>query len=139
MKTDFHHAAVALDARGIATVTIRDAGALNILSSPVLLDLIAAFDALAQEPRLRVVILRGSGERAFVAGADIKEMAALDSGSARAFIDRLRRLCDGLRFLPAQVKPGCPAGPWAAGWNWPPPATCATPAATRSSACPRSG
>ncbi|ABM57416.1 enoyl-CoA hydratase [Verminephrobacter eiseniae] len=103
MTTHLHHAAVALDERGIATVTIRNAGALNILSSPVLLDLIAAFEALAQEPVLRVAILRGTGDRAFVAGADIKEMGALAPETAPAFIDRLRRLCDAVRCLPVPV------------------------------------
>ncbi len=113
MSTDLPHAALTLDERGIATVTIRNAGTLNILSTPVLLDLIEAFDRLGRHEHVRVVILRGTGDKAFVAGADIKEMGALQPDSAREFIDRLRRACDAVRLLPVPVIARIPG--WALG------------------------
>ncbi|SCU76564.1 3-hydroxypropionyl-coenzyme A dehydratase [Cupriavidus necator] len=97
------HAGVEIDARGIATVTIREAGSLNILSTPVIASLTRAIEALAGNDAVRVLVLRGAGEKGFVGGADIKEMAALDCASAEAFISGLRRLCDAVRHLPVPV------------------------------------
>src|SRR5262245_11961322 len=91
------HAGVALDEAGIATVTIRGAGELNILGTPVIADLQRAFEQLSMHDVLRVVVLRGSGDKAFVAGADLKEMSALTSETARTFIDGLRGLCESVR------------------------------------------
>lgn len=99
----FHHAAVAIDAEGIATIAIREAKSLNILSTPVIADLTGALRQLAGDASVRAVVLRGSGDKAFVGGADIKEMSALDVGSARTFIDRLRQLCEAVRQFPAPV------------------------------------
>ncbi|WP_455288773.1 enoyl-CoA hydratase [Cupriavidus necator] len=97
------HAGIEIDARGIATVTIREAGSLNILSTPVIASLTRAIEALAANDAVRVLVLRGAGEKGFVGGADIKEMAALDRDSAEAFISGLRRLCDAVRHLPVPV------------------------------------
>ncbi|UDM52315.1 enoyl-CoA hydratase [Cupriavidus sp. MP-37] len=97
------HAGVEIDARGIATVTIREAGSLNILSSPVIASLTRAIEALAAQDAVRVLVLRGTGDKGFIGGADIKEMAALDRASAEAFISGLRRLCDAVRHLPVPV------------------------------------
>lgn len=66
------------EADGVAVVTIDRPKALNALSEAVLLALQAAFAELATRgPALRGVILTGGGDRAFVAGADIRGMAAL--------------------------------------------------------------
>ncbi|SPA41255.1 Putative enoyl-CoA hydratase/isomerase [Cupriavidus taiwanensis] len=97
------HAGVEIDARGIATVTIREAGSLNILSTPVIASLTRAIEALGAHDALRVLVLRGTGDKGFIGGADIKEMAALDRASAEAFISGLRRLCDAVRHLPVPV------------------------------------
>lgn len=97
------HAGVEIDARGIATVTIREAGSLNILSTPVIASLTRAIEALAGNDAVRVLVLRGAGEKGFIGGADIKEMAALDRASAETFISGLRRLCDAVRHLPVPV------------------------------------
>ena len=48
-------------------------------------------------------MLRGAGERAFIGGADINEMAGFDPASARAFITLVHRSCDGFRRLPVPV------------------------------------
>ncbi|WP_454712854.1 enoyl-CoA hydratase [Cupriavidus nantongensis] len=97
------HAGVEIDARGIATVTIREAGSLNILSTPVIASLTRAIEALAANDAVRVLVLRGTGDKGFIGGADIKEMAALERASAEAFISGLRRLCDAVRHLPVPV------------------------------------
>ncbi|MDR1968719.1 MAG: enoyl-CoA hydratase/isomerase family protein [Burkholderiaceae bacterium] len=100
---ELHHAGIALDQQGIATVTIREAGSLNILGTPVIADLRQAFEDLAAREDLRTVVLRGTGDKAFVAGADIKEMGALTTESARTFIDGLRGLCEAVRQCPVPV------------------------------------
>lgn len=97
------HALVEIDAQGIGTLTIAEAGSLNILGTPVIADLTAAVQRLAQDPALRVMILRGSGDKGLIGGADIKEMATLDRVSAERFISRLRGLCDAVRTLPVPV------------------------------------
>jgi enoyl-CoA hydratase len=99
----FTHATVGIDAQGVATVTIREAGSLNILGTPVITDLTQALRHLAADTSVRAVVLRGTGDKAFVAGADIKEMGALDPTSAKAFIDNLRQLCEAVRYFPAPV------------------------------------
>ncbi|ALD93353.1 3-hydroxybutyryl-CoA dehydratase, putative [Cupriavidus gilardii CR3] len=97
------HAAVAVDARGIATLTISEAGSLNILGTPVIAALTEAVRTLAADPRVRVLILRGTGDKGFVGGADIKEMAGLTRDSAERFISGLRALCDAVRHCPVPV------------------------------------
>lgn len=101
--TDLPHASSTLDGQGVATVTIREAGALNILGSPVISDLRRAFEDLAPREDLRAVVLRGTGDKAFIAGADIKEMGTLVPETARVFIDGLRGLCESIRQCPVPV------------------------------------
>lgn len=59
---------------GIGYVTINRPDSLNALSSQVLKDLNDTLEEIEKNDSLRVVILTGAGEKAFVAGADIKEM-----------------------------------------------------------------
>lgn len=100
---DLPHARATLDNDGIGTLTIANAGVLNILGTPVIEDLRTALAALAQTTALRVLILRGDSDRAFVAGADIAEMVSLDEQSAVRFISNLRDLCNAVRHLPVPV------------------------------------
>ena len=58
---------------------------------------------LEADPALRLVVLRGAGERAFVGGADITELASLDENSARDFITLVHRCCDGFHRLAVPV------------------------------------
>ncbi len=65
-----------VETRGAVTlVTLNRPQALNALNSQVLDDLIAAFAAYEADPGQRCAVLTGSGDKAFAAGADIKEMA----------------------------------------------------------------
>jgi enoyl-CoA hydratase/carnithine racemase len=58
---------------------------------------------LAAEPELRLAVVTGAGGRAFVGGADIGELAALDADSARGFITAVHVCCDAFRHLPVPV------------------------------------
>ncbi|WP_263587803.1 enoyl-CoA hydratase-related protein [Sphingopyxis sp. GC21] len=65
-----------VEQRGAVTlVTLNRPQALNALNSDVLNDLIAAFAAFEADDSQRCAVLTGSGDKAFAAGADIKEMA----------------------------------------------------------------
>ena len=60
---------------GICIVTINRPDKLNALNAQVMQELDTLFGALAADPQVKGVILTGAGEKAFVAGADIAELA----------------------------------------------------------------
>ena len=74
----FPHSHIERDARGVYTLRIDDAKSLNILASPVTLGLTQAVRWIAAQADARALVLRGSGDKAFVGGANIYEMAELD-------------------------------------------------------------
>jgi len=63
---------------GVAVVTINRPEKLNALNAQVLAELSTCFSALQSDARVRVIVLTGAGEKAFVAGADIGELVAVD-------------------------------------------------------------
>jgi enoyl-CoA hydratase len=73
------------NASGVATLTINRPQVLNALNSEVLSELACAFYELEYDPEVKVVVLTGAGEKAFVAGADIKEMSAMSSFEGHRF------------------------------------------------------
>jgi enoyl-CoA hydratase len=91
------------DPRGVVRLTICNAGSLNILGSAVTDGVREGLEALAADREIRVLVLAGQSEKSMIGGADIKEMATLDQTSARAFITRLRDLCEAVRAFPAPV------------------------------------
>lgn len=70
---------------GVATLTVNRPQSLNALNSEVLSELACALYELEYDANVRVVVLTGAGEKAFVAGADIKEMAAMSSFEGHQF------------------------------------------------------
>ncbi|MCK5352602.1 enoyl-CoA hydratase/isomerase family protein [bacterium] len=70
---------------GIALLTINRPKALNALNSEVLSELANVLLDLELDAEVKVVILTGAGEKAFVAGADIAEMAQIDPPAASEF------------------------------------------------------
>jgi enoyl-CoA hydratase/carnithine racemase len=87
----------------IARLTIDNAARLNSLNSPLMAEIVATMAAVAADPELRLAILTGAEARAFVGGADIAEIAALDQASARSFITLVHRCCAAFRHLPVPV------------------------------------
>jgi enoyl-CoA hydratase len=76
---------VVVKEEAIATVTVNRPKALNALNLETLLEMRQCFAELAADRTIRVVILTGAGEKAFVAGADISYMQALDPVAGKIF------------------------------------------------------
>jgi len=87
----------------LARLVIDNVGKLNTLNRELMDQIIARASELAADPQLRLVVVTGAGERAFVGGADIREIAALDRESARSFITLVHRTCDAFRRMPVPV------------------------------------
>src|SRR5215510_8730795 len=103
-ESQLHLAIDEADARGtVARITIDYQSHLNILNTSLILALTSVINSLREHDRLRVVILTGAGDRAFIGGADIREMVGLDVASAREFISRLHLAGAALRTLPVPV------------------------------------
>ena len=75
---------VALDG-GVAVVTIDRQDALNALDVPTLTELRDRLREIESDAGVRAVVLTGAGEKAFVAGADIKYMSGLDAERAKGW------------------------------------------------------
>jgi len=87
----------------LVRLTIDNAAKLNTLNRALMVEIVEAIERLEADLTLRLVIVTGAGERAFVGGADIGEIAALDQDSARDFITLVHRCCDGFRRLAVPV------------------------------------
>jgi enoyl-CoA hydratase len=93
---------VRIDAQiAVAYLTIHNERKLNTLNSALMEDFAAAIEQLARDETLRAAVLTGAGERAFIGGADINEMAQLDPVSgARSSpgYTAVAMPCDSRRF-----------------------------------------
>jgi enoyl-CoA hydratase len=85
----------------VATVAINNARRLNSMNTALMQEFVEEMCALGENERLRALVLTGEGDRAFIGGADIKEMSALtDAPAARAFISQVHACCDAVRSIP---------------------------------------
>src|SRR5208337_1932035 len=96
--TDFQN--LHLEAKNhIAYITIDRPKVLNALSMATMDELRQAFAAVKDDPEVRVVILTGAGEKAFVAGADINELAEQTPVSAKEYTHRGQAIVDSIEHL----------------------------------------
>jgi enoyl-CoA hydratase len=72
-------------AQGIATITFNRPNALNALSGKLLDEFASALDQIDADEEIRVLVLTGAGEKSFVAGADITELATFNTLQAKRF------------------------------------------------------
>jgi len=84
-------------ADGIMTITINRPQALNVLTAATVRELEQALLAAGQEPAVKVLILTGAGEKAFVAGGDLREVLA--GITAGATVARDQFACRGQRVI----------------------------------------
>ena len=88
---------------GIATVTFNRPKAMNALSNALLKEFDTALDAIALDESNRVLVLTGEGEKAFIAGADITELATFNSLQAKSFSQSGHAIINRLQELPIPV------------------------------------
>jgi enoyl-CoA hydratase len=84
---------------GIGTVTLNRPEALNALNSNVYKELYDVFEKIENDADVRVVVLTGSGEKAFAAGSDVAEMANMDPIAAQKFMATIRKASDRIYSL----------------------------------------
>ncbi|HAA04276.1 MAG TPA: hypothetical protein DCE18_12955, partial [Syntrophobacteraceae bacterium] len=77
---------------GVGLVTINRPKVLNALSLQVLNEVADVVDAITESATVRVLIITGAGEKAFVAGADISEFPKMNPLQARAFAEKGQEL-----------------------------------------------
>ena len=87
----------------IARITIDNPGKINVIGTPAMEAMATALREASADPDLRAVVLAGAGEKAFIGGVDIAEMANLDPISARALIQTLHLVCVAIRACPVPV------------------------------------
>jgi enoyl-CoA hydratase len=87
----------------VATITIDRPKVLNALNNETIGELHDCFDKIIGDSSILCVIVTGAGEKAFVAGADINELAELDIISGRALCDRGQGLFFKIENLPQPV------------------------------------
>lgn len=87
----------------IAIITINRPEALNAINDEVLKELDQVLDEVAADDRIFSVILKGAGNKAFVAGADISLMQKLTPLEARGFALRGQSILRKLEYLPKPV------------------------------------
>ena len=85
--------------KGIALLSVNRPKALNALNRKTLAELSHAVEFIAEDRSVRALILTGAGEKAFVAGADISEMASLTVPEALKFSLAGHRLGNQLESL----------------------------------------
>ncbi len=83
----------------IATVTINRPKALNALNPQVVAELGQVFAEIAADAEVKVVLLTGAGDKAFVAGADIVSMSVMDPVQARNFSRQLQEVTCAMESL----------------------------------------
>lgn len=88
----------------VAHVAVDHDAKLNTLNPDLMREFAATFAALAREEALRAVVLTGTGQRAFIGGADISVMAAIPGeAAAQDFIRLVHGCCRAVRDLPVPV------------------------------------
>ncbi|GAA4350668.1 enoyl-CoA hydratase-related protein [Hymenobacter saemangeumensis] len=89
MAASFDNLLYDLDAAsGILTITLNRPSKLNALNAATIEEIDSAMQLALDDRQVRGILLTGSGEKAFVAGADIAELAALTSGQAQRAAER---------------------------------------------------
>src|SRR6056297_566686 len=91
------------EAEGIATITINRPKSLNALNTEVFGELTPLLEDISKNEGIRVLIITGAGEKAFVAGADISELAELNALQGKYFVKTGHACMSKLQDLPIPV------------------------------------
>ncbi len=98
---------VAVEDRGeagtVARVTVNNQEQRNALGNAGKRELAEAIEAVSADTRLRAVVLTGAGERSFIGGANIAEMATFEQHNAMEGPSLTHRVCEAIRRAPVPV------------------------------------
>ncbi|WP_147675197.1 enoyl-CoA hydratase [Numidum massiliense] len=103
MSTVEHTVTVAKEATGVVTVTLNRPQAANAMSLKLLHELNEAVQSMTYDRTVRCVIVTGAGDKAFCAGADLKERAGMNATEVRQTVALIRSNMDRLAELPQPV------------------------------------
>ncbi len=92
-----------VEAGKIAVLTVNRPQALNALNAATLDELANVLARVAADPELRVLLITGAGEKAFIAGADITAMQGMSALEAQAFSEKGQRVMQAIEALPIPV------------------------------------
>ena len=84
---------------GVATLTLNRPEVMNSFNFALLYALKEQIDILRLKPDVRVIIITGSGQKAFCAGADLKERTTFNEIQVKEFIYTIRNLFTSIEFL----------------------------------------
>ncbi len=87
----------------VATVTMEHVGRFNAMNRAMIEGVKTTFEELSENDQLRAVDLAGAGEKAFIGGADINDLIALDPDTGAIFITRLHEAAAAIRATPVPV------------------------------------
>jgi len=85
---------------GVATITLNRPQQMNALNRQMFRELDEAFDEVAADPAARVLVITGAGDRAFAAGADIREFTGMSPLAALDFSRNAQRIYRKLETMP---------------------------------------
>lgn len=88
---------------GVLFVTIDRPKVLNALNAQTIGEIARVFTDVREDESVRCIILTGGGEKAFVAGADINELAQMTALTASGFAQRGQRVLDLIERCPKPV------------------------------------
>ncbi len=101
-KMDYEHLIFDIE-MPLATITFNRPKALNALNAELITEFSQALDEVAVNEDIRVLILTGAGEKSFVAGADITELATFNPLQAKQFSQQGHQAINKLQALPIPV------------------------------------
>ena len=84
---------------GVATLTLNRPEVMNAINFDLLYSLRDQIEALKFKPEIRVIIITGSGGKAFCGGADLKERSTMNDLQVKEFIFTIRNLFTSIEFL----------------------------------------
>jgi enoyl-CoA hydratase len=88
---------------GVGWVYINRPDKLNALNAQTVRELGEVFESFREDEEIRAVILTGTGEKAFIAGADIKELSGLDESRGRDYVLEGQRVTKAIENFPKPV------------------------------------
>lgn len=88
---------------GVVVITLNRPNAANALSTKLLEELKNIIDTCKFAPSVRCLVVTGAGEKAFCAGADLKERAGMDAQTVKKTVSLIRECVNSLETLPQPV------------------------------------